>query len=430
MFDYEISNVNATDQSFMLTHKLTNLSLINDFLYSRGTGIRFNYGAELNFYSVNPGERRVPEGSNITPVFASNEHALEYGIYGGTEYSLSGNLKIEAGIRLSGLLSFDDGKKYIYGANQPYEEENIIDTMNVSKYSIQKSYMQPEWRLSLSYSSGKNSSIKFSYNKTAQYIHMISNTTAVSPTDTWKLSDVYVHPETGDQVSAGYFRNFGNKRIEASGEVFYKWVSNIKQYKAGADLLLNDHIETEIMNARGKSYGLELSLEKSGGRIYGRVDYTWSRTLIKSVSGFKEELINGGEYFPANWDKPHNLNMLASLKMSRRLIVSTGIYYSTGRPVTYPVSKYMLGDQVFLQYSDYNKYRLSDYFRLDMSVTYSGNLKKNKQVHSSVTFSLYNVTSRKNAYSVYYKSEGGQYRAYQLSIFGSVIPTITYNLNF
>ncbi len=430
MFDYEISNVNATDQSFTLTHKLTNLSLINDFVYSRGTGIRYNYGAELNFYSVNPGESRVPEGSNISPISASNEHALEYGIYGGTEYSISGNLKIEAGIRLSGLLSFDDGKKYIYGANQPYEEENIIDTLYVSKNSIQKSYMHPEWRVSLSYSSGKNSSIKFSYNKTAQYIHMISNTTAISPTDTWKLSDVYVLPETGDQVSAGYFRNFGNKRIEASGEVFYKWVNNIKQYKAGADLLLNDHIETEILNARGKSYGLELSLEKTGGRIYGRVDYTWSRTLIKSVSGYKEELINGGEYFPANWDKPHNLNMLTSLKMSRRLIFSTGIYYSTGRPVTYPVSKYMLGDQVFLQYSDYNQYRLSDYFRLDLSVTYSGNLKKNNKVHSSLTFSLYNVTSRKNAYSVYYKSEGGQYRAYQLSVFGSIIPTLTYNINF
>jgi hypothetical protein len=430
IFDYEISNVNSTDQSFTLTHKLTNLSLINDFEHSSGKGIRYNFGVELNFYSINPGERRVPEDSNISQVFASDEHALEYGIYGGTEYNISGNLKMEAGIRLSGLLSSDDGKQYIYGADGPYEEENITDTLFLSKNSVQKGYMHPEWRLSLSYSAGTNSSIKFSYNKTAQYIHMISNTTAISPTDTWKLSDVYVLPETGDQVSAGFFRNFGSKRIEASAEVFYKWVNNIKQYKPGADLLLNDHIETEIVNAHGKSYGLELSLEKSGGRIYGRIDYTYSRTLLKSVSGFKEELINDGEYFPANWDKPHNLNLLASLKMSRRLIFSTGIYYSTGRPVTYPVSKYMLGDQVFLQYSDYNQYRLSDYFRTDLSVTYSGNLKKDKAVHSSLTLSLYNVTSRKNAYSVYYKSEGGQYRAYQLSIFGTIIPTLTYNINF
>ena len=430
MFDYQISNVNSTDQNFTLTHKLTNLSLINDFEHSSGTGIRYNFGAELNFYSINPGERRVPEDSNISPVFSTDEHALEYGIYAGTEYNISGNLKMEAGIRLSGLLSCDDGKKYIYGANGPYEEDNITDTLSVSKNSVQKSFIHPEWRLSLSYSAGRKSSIKFSYNKTAQYIHMISNTTAISPTDTWKLSDVYVLPETGDQVSAGYFKNFGSKKIVASAEVFYKWVSNIKQYKPGADLLLNDHIETEIVNARGKSYGLELSLEKSGGRIYGRLDYTYSRTLLKSVSGFKEELINGGDYFPANWDKPHNLNMLSSLKLSRRLIFSTGIYYSTGRPVTYPVSKYMLGDQVFLQYSKYNQYRLSDYFRADLSVTYSDNLKKNKAVYSSLTFSLYNLTSRKNAYSVYYKSEGGQYHAYQLSVFGTIIPTLTYNINF
>ncbi len=430
MFDYKISNGNTLDQTFTLTHKLTNLSFINDFEHSAVKGFRYNFGAELNYYSVNPGQRVVPVGSNISPVSSAYEHALEYGIYGGADYNISGNLKMEAGIRLSGLLSLDDGKQYIYGSGGPYEAENITDTLLFSKTAIRKSYIHPEWRLSLSYSSGIYSSIKFSYNKTAQYIHMISNTTAISPTDTWKLSDIYVLPETGDQISAGYFRNFGNKSIEASAEVFYKWVNNIKQYKPGADLLLNDHIETEIINANGKSYGIELSLEKSGGRVYGRMDYTYSRTLIMSVSKFSEELINGGAYFPANWDKPHNLNMLASVKLSRRLVFSTGIYYSTGRPITYPVSKYMLGDQVFLQYSNYNQYRLSDYFRADLSATYSGNLKKAKAVHSSITFSLYNITSRKNAYSVYFKSEGGQYRAYKLSVFGTIIPTITYNISF
>jgi hypothetical protein len=290
----------------------------------------------------------------------------------------------------------------------------------MNKNSVQKSFMNPEWRLSMNYSTGRYSSVKFSYNKTAQYLHMISNTTAISPTDTWKLSDIYVLPETGNQFSAGYFRSFSKKRIEVSSEIFYKCVNNIKQYKAGADLLLNDHIETEIVNGHGKS----------GGRIYGRIDYTYSRTFIKSVSEFKEELINGGEYYPANYDKPHNLNILASIKTSRRLIISAGIYYSTGRPITYPVSKYMLGDQVFLKYSKYNQYRISDYFRADVSATLYGNLKKNKLTHSSLTLSLYNVTARNNAYSVYFKSEGGKFNAYQLSIFGTIIPTITYNIDF
>ena len=290
--------------------------------------------------------------------------------------------------------------------------------------------MNPEWRLSVNYSTGTNSSLKFSYNKTAQYIHMLSNTTAISPTDTWKLSDRYLTPETGNQFSTGYFRSFNEGRIEVSAEVFYKLVNNIKEYKAGADLLLNDHIETEIVNGKGKSYGLELSFEKSGGRIYGRIDYTYSRTLIKSVSQYPEELINNGEYFPANYDKPHSLNIMANLKASRRLIISAAVIYSTGRPITYPVAKYQLGDQIFLQYSKYNQYRIPDYFRTDLSVTINGNLKKYQLTHSSLTFSLYNVTARKNAYSVYFKSEGGKFDAYQLSIFGTVIPTITYNIKF
>ena len=430
LYNYEVANRNSTNQSFILTHKLNDLSLNNDFEYSTDSWIKYVFGADLNFYSVNPGERKVLDNSNIVPISSANDRAIEYGIYAGTQFDVSGNLKIEAGVRLSGLISFNTGKQYIYASSLPYSTDNIVDTVFNSKSSIGKTFMNPEWRLSVNYSTGSYSSLKFSYNKTAQYIHMLSNTTAISPTDTWKLSDRYLTPETGNQFSTGYFRSFNEGRIEVSAEVFYKLVNNIKEYKAGADLLLNDHIETEIVNGKGKSYGLELSFEKSGGRIYGRIDYTYSRTLIKSVSQYPEELINNGEYFPANYDKPHSLNIMANLKASRRLIISAAVIYSTGRPITYPVAKYQLGDQIFLQYSKYNQYRIPDYFRTDLSVTINGNLKKYQLTHSSLTFSLYNVTARKNAYSVYFKSEGGKFDAYQLSIFGTVIPTITYNIKF
>jgi hypothetical protein len=430
LFNYSISNENSTNESFRLVHSLSDLGLNNDFEYFTNTRMKLNFGADLNFFSVNPGERKVLNYSNITPVSFANEHALEFGIYAGTEYNVSGRLKIEGGVRLSGLLSFDDGKEYLYAKALPYEVENIIDTIFSNKNSIRKTYVNPEWRFSLNYSAGRYSSIKFSYNRTAQYIHMLSNTTAISPTDTWKLSDKYLLPAVGDQLSAGYFKNIRKSGIEASAEIFYKWVNNIKEYKAGADLLLNDHVETEIVNGQGRSYGLELSIEKSGGHIYGRIDYTFSRALIKSVSDFKEELINDGEYFPANYDKPHNLNVMANFKASRRLIISAAMNYSTGRPITYPVAKYQLGDEVFLQYSKYNQYRISNYFRTDVSLTVNGNLKKHQKTHSSLTFSLYNVTGRKNAYSVYFKSEGGKFDAYQLSIFGTVIPSITYNIKF
>jgi hypothetical protein len=429
-YNYDISNKTSTDQSFILTHRLQEISQKNDFEFMGDKGMKYNFGTDLNFYSVNPGERKILNGSNISPITSLNERALEYGIYAGTEFNATSNLKIEAGVRLSGLVSFNTGKEYIYSPNSPYTVENIIDTVANNKNSVAKVYMNPEWRVSANYSTGRYSSVKFSYNKTSQYIHMLSNTTAISPTDTWKLSDKYLTPETGNQFSLGYFKSLKRDRINLSAEVFYKFVNNVKEYKAGADLLLNDHIETEIVNGEAKSYGLELSAEKTGGRIYGRFDYTYSRTLIRSLSNFKEDLINDGEWFPANYDKPHNLNLLASLKASRRLIISTNIVYSTGRPITYPIAQYMLDNQLFLQYSKYNQYRIPDYFRTDLSVTLNGNLKKNQLTHSSFTFSLYNLTGRKNPYSVYFTNEGGKLDAYQLSIFGAVIPTVTYNIKF
>jgi len=430
LFKYVVDNNNTATPAYSLTHQLSNTSIIQDFEYFTNGRLKYGFGASMNAYSINPGEKTSLNHSNVIPLSFSNEHAVEFGIYAGNEYNVSGNLKIESGIRLSGLASFDDGKKYMYAVNMPIEDDNIVDTVQMKKNRIGKTYMNPEFRISVNYSIGRNGSLKFSYNKTAQYIHMLSNTAAISPTDTWKLSDRYLLPAKGNQISAGYFRNFRKNGLEASAEAFYKKIQNLKEFKAGAELLLNDHIETEIINGTGKSYGLELSLSKSGGRLYGRVDYTLSRTLIRSVSNFSEELINDGEYFPANYDKPHNLNLLANLKISRRLIFSTIVNYSTGRPITYPVSKYKIGDQVFLQYSKYNQYRISDYFRTDLSVTLSGNLKKNHRTHSSVNLSLYNVTGRKNAYSVYFKSESGKFVAYKLSIFGTVIPTLTYNIKF
>jgi hypothetical protein len=428
-YDYDIANRYSADNAFVLTHKLAELSLNNDFIYVRNSG-KYNFGVDLKYYSINPGEMIPLENSNITPVSTLDEHALEYGLYIGSEHNITGRLKIEGGLRLSGLLSYNTGKEYIYAPNLPYSVDNIVDTISNNKSSIGKTYMNPEWRVSLNYYTGRYSSIKFSYNKTAQYIHMLSNTTAISPTDTWKLSDKYLPPATANQFSVGYFKSLNGDQVNVSAEVYYKLMNDVKQYKAGADLLLNDHIETEVVNGKAKSYGLELSAEKTGGRVYGRIDYTYSRTLIKSVSPYEEDMINGGEYFPANYDKPHNLNILATLKATRRIVFTTNIAYSTGRPITYPIAKYQLGGEVFLQYSKYNQYRIPDYFRIDLSLIVYGSLRTDQRLHSWMTFSVYNLTARKNAYSVYFQSGGGTYDAYQLSIFGTIIPSVTYNLSF
>jgi len=429
-FGYSVSNEGDVNNAFRLTHDIRNTSLKSHFEYFARQGLTFEFGGDAILYSVNPGEREVGKFSNIRPIHSESDRAIELGIFAGNEFLISNRLKIEAGLRLSGLLALSNGKEYVYAPDLPLDVDNIIDTVNTAKNSIEQMYMHPEFRFSGNFTVNRYSSLKLSYNKTVQYIHLLTNTTAISPTDTWKLSDKYMPPQIGHQVSAGYFRNFWNDAVESSVEIFYKRINNIKEYKAGADLILNDHIETEIINGKGKSYGAEFSLKKPSGRINGRVDYTYSRTLIKSESDFPEEMINDGEYFPANYDKPHSFNLLASLVASRRFIVSTTLSYSTGRPITYPVAKYRLGDQVILHYSKYNQYRIPDYFRWDMSVTLDGNLKKKKPFHSTFTFSLYNITGRKNAYSVYFRSEGGNFEAYKLSIFGTVIPTVSYNFRF
>ncbi len=429
-FGYNISDNSNINTASQLSHDLDQLSLKSHVEHFSSQGLKFEYGVDVDLYSVNPGRREVGEFSNITPIYAENEQAVELSLYAGNEFYLSDRFKVEAGLRLSGFAALHSSTGFVYAPGMPLDVESIVDTVSYDKNSLEQVFIHPEFRLSTNYVLNRLSSVKLSYNKTTQYIHLLSNTTAISPTDTWKLSNTYLLPQIGHQLSAGYFHNFYQGNIETSVEVFYKHMRNIKEYKPGADLLLNDHVETEIINGKGKSYGAEFSLKKPGGRIHGRIDYTYSRTLIRSVSEFAEEIINDGDYFPANYDKPHSLNIQANVKASRRLILSASLYYSTGRPITYPTAKYELGDQVILHYSDYNQYRIPDYFRLDAGLTMNSNLKKNKLFHSTFTFSLYNLTGRKNAYSVYFRSEDGNFEAYKLSIFGAIIPTLSYNFRF
>jgi hypothetical protein len=429
-FSYSLSDEGDINTASRLTHRLEQMSLKGNLDYYTNRGLELVFGGEAIFYSVNPGEREVGEFSNVVPIHSDNERAVELAVYAGNEFFISDRLKIEAGLRVSGIISLSNGKRYMYAPGLPKNVEQIIDTASIEVNSIEQFYVRPEFRFSANYSVNRYSSLKLSYNKTVQYIHMLSNTSAISPTDTWKLSDVYLSPQIGHQVSSGYFRNFRNNTIETSVEVFYKIMHHVKEYKPGADLLLNDHIETEIIDGDGKSYGAEFSLKKPGGRFNGRIDYTYSRTFFRSVTEFPEELINGGEYYPANYDKPHSLNVLLNVKASRRLIFSATLNYSTGRPITYPMAKYKMGDQVILHYSDYNQYRIPDYFRMDLALTIDGNLKKKKLFHSSFTISLYNLTGRNNAYSIYFRSEEGNFAAYKLSIFGTMIPTVSYNFRF
>jgi hypothetical protein len=300
---------------------------------------------------------------------------------------------------------------------------------NVSSGSA-KTYHGPEYRLSARYNLTGDFSIKAGFNSQRQYIHMLSNTTAISPTDIWKLSDPNIKPQYGEQVSLGLYKNFKGNTIETSVEVYYKKIKNYLDYKSGAELVMNHHIETDVMGTKGKAYGAEFMLRKQAGKLNGWLSYTYSRILLKQNDPAITEIINRGEYYPAIYDKPHDVTMVGNYRLSHRFSVSLNATYSTGRPITIPIGRYYYAGSQRALYSDRNSYRIPDYFRADMSMNIDGNHKVNQKTHSSWTIGLYNLTGRKNAYSVYYVSEAGLINGYKLSIFGSVIPFVNYNIRF
>jgi len=381
-----------------------------------------------NYYWLAPGEL-IPlnDFSQIVPLKLQDERSLETSIYASDDFEISPLVTISGGLRFNMYASFGPYTDYEYSGNAPLSTESIIDTSYYSSGQLRAFYPNLEFRISSRFLVGGGISLKAGYQRMFQYIHMISNTTAISPTDIWKLSNKYIKPQRSDQFSFGVYRNFKKNTIETSIEAYYKILDNIIDYKGGAQLLMNEYLETELINGTGKAYGVEIMAKKTTGSITGWISYTYSRILHKVDGPFAEEKINGGNYFPANYDKPHDLKVVVNSKLSRRFNVTANFVYNTGRPITYPVGYYNFRevDQIF--YSNRNEFRIPDYIRLDLAATLNGNLKARKLNHSSFTLAVYNVFGRRNPYSIFFKLEDGQVNGYKMSIFGQPIITLTYN---
>lgn len=319
---------------------------------------------------------------------------------------------------------------FTYAPGIPKTESSMTDTISYSSGKAIATYHGPEFRLSARYNLTDNSSVKLSYNRLRQYVHMLSNTASMSPTDTWKLSDGNIKPQVGDQVAIGYYRNFRANTIEFSAETYYKWMQDFLDYRSGASIIMNHHIETDVANAEGKAYGVELMVKKATGKLNGWVSYTYSRTLVRVNDPSTSEIINRGEYYPGNYDKPHDFTLISNYRFSQRFSTSLNFTYSTGRPITLPIAKYYDGTTQRILYSDRNQYRIPDYYRVDFAMNIEGNHKMKKLAHSSWTVAVYNLTGRKNPYSIYFKSDKNTIRGYKMSIFGQPIPTVTYNFKF
>ena len=430
-YSYDVFSLKNEVNAFDMDYSIKNYSGKVDFSYFPNSNHKIDFGMSSIYYDLEPGSL-VPKGdaSLINEILLENEQGLESAIYLGDKYDISQKLSIYLGLRYSMYQYLGPKTINEYLPGGPIEEGTKTGETTYGTNEVIETYHGPEIRLSARYSVGEESSLKLSFNRMRQYIHMLSNTTSISPTDIWKLSDTNVKPQIGDQISLGYYKNFKNNTIEGSLEGYYKTIENLLDFKSGAQLVLNDKIETDIVGGLGRSYGLEFLLKKKTGKLNGWFSYTYSRALIKIDSEYISENINNGEYYPASYDKPHSVNLLANWKFSRRFSISTNMAYSTGRPITFPVAKYTFGGNERLHYSNRNQYRVPDYFRLDLSINVEGNHKIKKLNHSSWTFAIYNLTGRDNAYSIYFVSKDGDVKGYKLSIFAEAIPTITYNFRF
>ncbi len=430
-YNYDISSERVREEAFVLEHRINSTNFKADFNWYPGSRNEVNFGMDLNRYEVLPGSYKpVGDSSIVQPEIISRQRALEPALYIEDKFIVTDQLSVNAGLRLSSYFAFGPQTILIYDPEYTKSVSSVIDTLNYGNLNNYKTYAGPEFRLSANWRLNDNSSFKVNYNRTRQYLHLLSNTISISPSDTWKLSDYHLKPQVGDQFAAGYYRMLNKNKIEASAEIYYKRINNLVDFKGGTNLIMNTYIERDLVNMEGKAYGLELLLKKPEGRLRWSIGYTYSRTLIRSTGDFNEERINSGNWFPANYDKPHDLVLTLNYLYSRRISFSANYTYSSGRPVTYPVASYKIGDIVLTHYSDRNKYRLPYYSRLDLSLTVNGNLKSRKIAHPHWIFSLYNALGRENVYSVYFRNDKNVVKGYMLSVFGRPIPSVSFNFDF
>jgi hypothetical protein len=417
--------------SFDFKYNVSQLHARADLEYRKSDRHILKFGLHVIDYQLNPGTNS-PFGSEsiVIEKDLEDEQAREVSLYFGDEFFVNERFSVSYGGRymfyqLYGPLTVN---QYVSGA--PITESNVIGEETFGIGENVKTYHGPEFRVSGRYTLGNRSSIKFGFNTMRQNIHLLSNTSAIAPTDSWKLSDSYIKPQSGGQASLGYYRNLASNRIEFSTEVYYRYMNNLLDYRSGASIILNETIEQDILNSIGKAYGVELLLKKNTGKLKGSLAYTYSRSLLKTSDEPSIEKINNGDFYSSNFDQPHHVVLVANYELSKRVNASVNGNYSTGRPVTLPISKFEYAGSERVYFSDRNAYRIPDYFRIDFSVNLEGNHKVNKLAHSSWSLGIYNVLGRSNPYSVYYTAVEGQLRGFQLSIFARPIPFITYNFRF
>ena len=390
-----------------------------------------NYGLMVQHYNVQAGKYEpVGEKSRIATNQLEKEKAFESAAYIEYERSITDKLSVSAGLRYSMFNAMGPRDVNHYQDGELPSEETLVETRHES--GILKTYHAPELRFSAKYALQENLSIKAGFNTMHQYIHKVSNTSIMSPTDIWKLSDLNIKPQKGWQLATGIYYETPRKDYELSAEVYYKHISDYLNYRSSAVLLMNPHLETDVIATKGKAYGIELQAKKPLGKLNGWVSYTYSRSKLKQDDKRVAMPLNDGEWYPSEYDRPHDVKAVLNYKITERYSFSSNFNYATGRPTTVPAGKYYdtYSQRYMPFYTNRNTYRIPDYMRLDLAFNIEPTHKLTSFMHTSFSIGVYNALARKNAYSIYYVNEGSQIKGYKLSVFGTAIPYVSMNIRF
>ncbi|HEY4967782.1 MAG TPA: TonB-dependent receptor [Puia sp.] len=417
-YNYNI-NITSNGNNLLLKSKIEDASLKQDFQYFLSSRSKLNFGFQVTHHIISPAVLNASPGSSYNPIDIQKNYSFENAVYISHEYAASDKLRLNYGLRFSSFLETGPGTFNVYDSSG-----NIKQTKTYESGQIVSSYYNLEPRFSASFQMNENSSVKASYTRNVQNLHLLSNSATSNPTDLWIPSSQNVQPEIADQVSLGYYRNFNDNNYEFSSEIYYKLMLNTIDYKNGAQLQANANVESQLLFGHGRAYGLELFLKKKTGRFTGWISYTLAKTEIQ-ING-----INNNDWYPARQDQRNNIALVGIYQLNKKWTFSANFVYNTGTPATFPSGKYEVNGQTTFYYTERNAYRMPDYNRLDIAATVLG--KKHEKWQGSWTFSLYNAYGRENAYAITFRDNpdnATQTQAVQLSLFRWV-PSVTYNFKF
>ncbi len=398
--------------------------------------VEAGYKAILNV--ISPGE--ILPFADTTVIITNKLHdekLFEWAAYIGDEFNWLPRLSLVFGLRYSHSANIGTPLVYVYDPEKPVLPENVIDSLHFGPNEVSAQYGGFEPRFSINYDLDMNSSLKISYQRVRQNVFQLSNNAVISPAETWKAADYHLKPVISDQIAVGLDKKDWFKNADFKGEVYFKNLHNLIEYKNGAQLIMNQHVETVLIPTNGYSMGMELSAKKSVGRLTGYASYVLSRTMQKNTSSLTEENLWRGKYYRSIYDRPHDISVTSTYNISRRWRLSGNFVFISGRPTTLPEIKYTYAGENLVYYSDRNKYRMPPYHRLDVALTLDENLRKKRMWKGSWTLSVYNLYGRNNPYSIYYKKSAPgvgndfrRYSLYKLSVIGIPVPSLTYNFTF